>query len=125
MADDSLLQDDDETIRLPRTLLSIGTNNNAINTSSSITPLEQQVLDEYQRLLSNMNQVMHAFSPLPSLSSTIFALIPGKASTNTHPAHKNPNRSLKRANNAGDRRIVTTIREKGCERVYLDEGECV
>lgn len=66
MADDSLLQDDDETIRLPRNLLSLGTsyNNNTTNTpSSNVTPLEQEVLDEYERLLSNMNQVGTSIHP--------------------------------------------------------------
>lgn len=70
MADDSLLQDDDETIRLPRNLLSLGTsynNNNNTNTpSSNVTPLEQEVLDEYERLLSNMNQLTKTLADLSS-----------------------------------------------------------
>lgn len=61
MADDSLLQDD--TIQLPRNpLLTLSQ-----PSTSAISPLEQEVLDEYERLLSNMNQVSHP-RPHPHLN---------------------------------------------------------
>lgn len=56
MADDTFTQDqDDTTTTFPRQ------NHNLLNltndTSTGVSPLEQEVLDEYTRLLSNMNQV--------------------------------------------------------------------
>ena len=56
MADETLQadQDDNDTITtFPRQTLLNLTN----DTSSGVSPLEQDVLDEYARLLSNMNQV--------------------------------------------------------------------
>ncbi|MBA7492662.1 hypothetical protein ES702_03212 [subsurface metagenome] len=52
--DDSLLQDD-TTTPLSRPLLL------PQSTSQTLTPLEQQVLNEYSRLLSNMNHVSPPF----------------------------------------------------------------
>lgn len=114
MADDSLLQDDDETIRLPRNLLSLGTsyNNNATNTpSSNVTPLEQEVLDEYERLLSNMNQVG------TSILLVDFA--------NVYLAHEDTCRPLERSYHARDRGVIEASGTEGCECVYVDEGECL
>lgn len=53
MDDDSYLGENDTTTTFPRAQLLNLTN----DASSSISPLEQEVLDEYSRLLNNMNEV--------------------------------------------------------------------
>lgn len=57
--DDDSFAADDTTTTLPRNPLL----NLTHDASSSITPLEQEVLDEYTRLLNNMNQVSPSSAP--------------------------------------------------------------
>lgn len=61
MEDDSLLAED-TTQTFPRTTLL----NLTPDASSTITPLEQEVLDEYSRLVSNMNQLSATLQTLSS-----------------------------------------------------------
>ena len=62
MEDDSLLADNETTTTFPRARLL----NFSENASSGISPLEQQVLDEYTRLLSNMNELTKTLTDLSS-----------------------------------------------------------
>ncbi|KAK5955519.1 hypothetical protein OHC33_003159 [Knufia fluminis] len=65
MADDTFTQDQDDT-----TTTFLRQNHNLLNltndTSTGVSPLEQEVLDEYTRLLSNMNQLTKTLTDLSS-----------------------------------------------------------
>ncbi|KAK5085175.1 hypothetical protein LTR05_004454 [Lithohypha guttulata] len=67
-ADDSLLSsENNDTVSassFPQTQLLNLRNDSSVN--GGVTPLEQEVLDEYSRLLGNMNQLTSALSDLSS-----------------------------------------------------------
>lgn len=62
MEDDSLLGDNETTTTFPRAQLL----NFSQNASSGVSPLEQDVLDEYTRLLNNMNELTKTLTDLSS-----------------------------------------------------------
>lgn len=60
--DDSLLADNETTTTFPRAQLL----NFSQNASPGVSPLEQEVLDEYTRLLNNMNELTKTLADLSS-----------------------------------------------------------
>jgi len=88
MEDDSFAaaaNDDATTTTIPHNPLLNLTN----NTSSSITPSEQDVLDEYTRLLNNMNQVSHQHKPL-HIAVYYHSLNRNALQHTAHPQHTPP-----------------------------------